>query len=167
MRDKFEPQPSRHEGRYGELSESIAAEAEMLLDILSDQTAEDDETLSQLLETEVHLLCLRPSREVSPDEVFSLTNKLTLFHTALPFSEAERIWLRHIDNQPGSEAVANLEAEIVDQGQRAKISGLALISRWSEWRRQTGAFEHQGTLDLALGSLREVIGIISPRSQQE
>ena len=72
-----------------------------------------------------------------------------MFHTTLPFDEAERIWFLKAyrgDLEPVSAssnvltAIGNQEARIVTVGIRQLVSGRELVRRWLAWRRETGEY---------------------------
>jgi hypothetical protein len=90
-------------------------------------------------------------------------------HAALPYDEAERVWLCEAfyseGNTPDPEmaalpAVRGREVELVWSGLRHVVYGRDLLRRWWAWRRQTDEFRGQGTLPMArdaLGNLYETL----------
>lgn len=88
-----------------------------------------------------------------------LAVQMTIFHTALPFGESERRCLSDIPFEgplDNTEESLAYEHQIVSQGIHKIIAGHELIDRWVEWRRQTGRYSGQGTLDLARTMLARI-----------
>jgi hypothetical protein len=98
-----------------------------------------------------------------------LGRQWTTLHTALPFSEGERVWFLNIwySNRAFEhempDVMSQQEGEIVSRGLHKRVSGRNLMHRWHEWRREAGAYADQGTLDLARDALAELAGLLAPR----
>ncbi|HSZ05437.1 MAG TPA: hypothetical protein VK778_09585 [Solirubrobacteraceae bacterium] len=91
------------------------------------------------------------------------------FQAALPLSEPEFEWFMSIPNLKSTDTIAELEqkigyqvATIVAGGIHRVVSGRELLGRWVSWRRETGEFADQGTLDIARDSLAELVEIVVP-----
>jgi hypothetical protein len=93
---------------------------------------------------------------------------LSSFHTALPFSEAERSWLVRLFRQldaPTVEAfpiaVETQEAQIMSAGVKRVVTGRDLMRRWVAWRRERDEFEGQASLDKVREALQRVQELMS------
>lgn len=94
------------------------------------------------------------------------------FRTALPFTEAERAWLLDgngfpttrftVWDGPWQEIARQSEAEVMSAGIRRVIHGRDLLQRWWSWRRETGEYEEQGSLEQAREALGGLIALVSP-----
>jgi hypothetical protein len=98
------------------------------------------------------------------------------FRMALPWTEAERRWLLDGYDFPNSaldtydmrgddgwrEFANQSEAEVMSAGIRRIIRGRDLLQHWWSWRRETGEYEGQGSLEQARESLGGVIALLSP-----
>ncbi len=91
------------------------------------------------------------------------------FQAALPLSEPEFQWFMSIPNLYSTDTAAELEQKIgyqvgtiVSAGIHKVVSGRELLGRWVSWRRETGDFAGQGTLDVARDSLAELVEIVVP-----
>ena len=91
------------------------------------------------------------------------------FQAALPLGEPEFTWFLSIPNLKSTDTIAELEqkigyqvATIVSCGIHKVVSGRELLGRWVSWRRETGDFAGQGTLDVARDSLAELVEIVVP-----
>jgi hypothetical protein len=95
------------------------------------------------------------------------------FYTALPFSEAERIWFlkTYRQGEPFSSPedlprfMGHYEQRIVSAGIRQLISGRELTRRWLAWHRETDEYAGQDTLDVAtaaLGGLARLFAVARP-----
>jgi hypothetical protein len=91
------------------------------------------------------------------------------FHTALPFSEAERVWLLRAYQQEPIQSLGDVpkmlghrEEKIVSAGVRRVVSGRDLMGRWRAWRSESGEFREVDTLHVAREALRCMIQIVAP-----
>jgi hypothetical protein len=102
------------------------------------------------------------------------------FHAALPFTETERQWL--VDHMIGASvevpvampedasaeqlatAISLQEATIVSAGLHKVVNGGVLLQRWLDWRRETGDYRGQGTLDIARHALHDLMLITDPNA---
>lgn len=83
------------------------------------------------------------------------------YHTALPFTEGERLWLRGIYRQhrEGNEigthvaAIKRQRGEIRSAGLRDVVHGGELLYRWWQWRRDADDFEGHGATTAARDAL--------------
>ncbi len=101
-------------------------------------------------------------------EFYDLWHK---FHTAFPYNEAERGWLRETFNDVATDdpepedlprQIGHREERILMSGLRQVVSGRDLMRRWIAWRRETDEFKDQGTLDVARGALRGLVELLTP-----
>jgi len=101
------------------------------------------------------------------DEFFGLCHT---FHTALPFSEAERVWflktyqrveppMKSQDHLP--RIMGHYEERIVIAGLRQVVSGRELTRRWLAWRGETDEYAGQDTLDVARSALGGLAGLFT------
>jgi hypothetical protein len=140
--------------------------------------AGDRDSLGHMLFFEHEALRAVESPFLNPEHRPDLRDLLATYHGALPYAEAERRWLhrthdevfeqRHKDfregrstTKPGQpiDAVAEVrkaEGEIVSAGKIEQVNGRELLRRWRTWRRASGEFEGQGTLDIAYSSLHKI-----------
>jgi len=141
-----------------------------MLDLLSQdidpvwQYDDDAEALSSLLEIDAHRPHIRVTGEVSHEEMEEFDQHWKALDAALPITGPERSWLamRYVAGlDPSYDSVAKdlggQEAEIVSGGIRRVVRGGDLLKRWIAWRRQTGDYANQGTLDLAREALRGIV----------
>jgi hypothetical protein len=91
------------------------------------------------------------------------------FHTALPYNEAERAWVREAFRDPMVTTPEDMprqigyrEERILMSGLRQVVSGRDLMRRWIAWRRETDEFKDQGTLDVARGALQGLVELLTP-----
>jgi hypothetical protein len=112
----------------------------------------------------VELTIPHAQAELKVDETIALDKVLNALHAALPYSEAERIWLHRAGNDPDGTPnwdrlprVRRQEAVIVSSGVRQVVYGRELLRRWWSWRREADEFSGQGTLDPAREALRELV----------
>lgn len=155
------------------LGESLA-QAPEVLDSSEVMPSADAEALEHWLVLE-HLV---PMMAV-PEELDGVVRKqghdvLSVLHTAMPYSEAERGWLLRLYRQPNRPEIfvrepealptwlATQEARIMSAGAKRVVSGRDLMRRWTAWRRQSGEFEGQGSLDEARAALRGVQWFMKP-----
>jgi hypothetical protein len=97
------------------------------------------------------------------------------FHTALPFTEPERGWLRRIyGERPAGRMediprnISHREETIVSAGVHKVVNGHDLMERWLRWRRKSGEFSDEDTLDLACEALSRIVQLVAPgRSLEE
>lgn len=90
------------------------------------------------------------------------------FHTALPYSEAEREWLlQHTRDVIGRgnefELIDELEGQIVSAGLRQTVRGRDLMQRWIAWHRETDEYAGQHTIGVARSALAGLIGLLEPK----
>jgi hypothetical protein len=93
---------------------------------------------------------------------------------AIPVSEAERKWLfdgsddrqlgqyRGLSDPHSLEIARDSEASLVSAGVIRVVHGRDLLQRWWSWRRETGEYADQGSLDQARSALKGVIGLLAP-----
>lgn len=92
------------------------------------------------------------------------------FHTALPFSEAERGWLLRVHmEEPRAASLADIpkilsqrEERVVSEGLHRTISGRDLMRRWLSWRRESNEFSGTISKHVAREALRGMIEMIAP-----
>jgi hypothetical protein len=102
-----------------------------------------------------------------------LGSLLRAYHTALPFSEAERAWLVDLtanDDEGNSHFahetptyISQQEDRIVASGVHQVVSGRDLMRRWIDWRREAEEYKDQGTLDMAREALSGLVVLLGPR----
>lgn len=101
----------------------------------------------------------------SPQAV-RLEDMLTRYHVALPFDEAERVWLFETAGGVAVPETLNpvrcSEATLISSGLHRIVYGRDLLRRWWAWRRDTEEFRGQGTVDIARETLRELVETVSP-----
>lgn len=85
------------------------------------------------------------------------------FHTALPYSEAERVWFLKAYADRGEqsridipEVMGRYEERIVDAGVRQLVWGRELAGRWLSWHLQIGEYADEGTLDIAKANVGRI-----------
>ena len=83
------------------------------------------------------------------------------YHTALPFTEAERGWLHTVYRQASPHRADQLHhmlehhtGSVMAAGIRRPVSGHDLMSRWLAWRRQTDEYQGQDSLDQTREALK-------------
>lgn len=98
---------------------------------------------------------------------------LHTFHTALPFSEAERGWLLgvyHQDVKPRQnpqgedilpELLSRHEERIITAGIRQVVTGRELTRRWVAWSRGAEEYVGQHTLDIACTALGQLVRLFA------
>jgi hypothetical protein len=118
-------------------------------------------------------LLLAEHESVIGDGQSRLDQLWTTFHTALPFSEAERVWIMRtcsehseIHSQEVLDVIGRQEGEIVASGLRQRVSGRDLMHRWLSWRRETDEYADQGTLDIAREALLGLATLLNPRQHK-
>jgi hypothetical protein len=84
------------------------------------------------------------------------------YHTALPFSEAERgllttHWFGVFEDE--------FESEVISAGVHQSILGRELHSRWLNWRTESGVYEKQGVLAIARKALSEIVQLADPERE--
>src|ERR1700682_5309756 len=90
------------------------------------------------------------------------------FHTALPYTEAERGWLMTangctggtLEEMPGK--LYDQEECIVAAGLLRVVNGRDLTRRWISWRRETDEYTGQDMVDYTRELLRDVIQLGTP-----
>jgi hypothetical protein len=127
--------------------------------------SEDDSgTFESLGELETGIKFIEPHPDVDGSDVADLHRTFGRFHTALPFSEAERHWLldpihKTSDDQAKAynlEALVGVTDEVTSGGLKIVIQGRDLVRRLASWRRETGEFAGQQTLDEARRALGDI-----------
>jgi hypothetical protein len=109
-----------------------------------------------------------PDPVVSGNDIYRLFQEFGRLHAALPFSEAERVWLLRKSSDEWPDGLIGEAAEIMSNGVRQVVRGRELVRRWWAWRRETDEFVGQGSLDearQALGVLAETLVIESKRPE--
>jgi hypothetical protein len=164
---------------YGELGTSLASDAHALLDYLSrpfDESANqgdgwydfDADGLSTLVELERLVPHIRPDERVSIEDLETFHLALTAMRSALPLTHAERHWLvkEHLGVDAYyvhiQEEIGTRTEEVVSEGQRKQLDGADLLRRWLAWRRESGEYSGQGTLELAREALRGMVELLAP-----
>jgi hypothetical protein len=128
----------------------------------------DDLGLEELSELELLRTRLRPEHFAAIGEPQDQLDDIwTVFHTALPFSEGERVWVvekvRGVDRVDETlDYVVVQEGEIVASGLRTRVSGRELMRRWIAWRHETDEYAGQGTLDVAREALAGLVVHLNP-----
>lgn len=130
------------------------------------------------LESDIELLPVPTEAmdELGTQQLEDFLDLCHTFHTALPFSEAERVWFlkvyRHREELRSPEDIPRVmgyrEERIVSAGLRQVVNGRELSRRWLAWRRQTDEYAEQGTLDMAtaaLGRLATLFAVPEPFSK--
>jgi|ERR1700733_290841 len=118
---------------------------------------------------EVHF----PSRAIVPPETTSTEDRLkcsrllTSLWSALPFAEAERLWLLEGSKptEPGMGSYAEIrasEATLVSDGITRVIHGRDLMHRWWLWRRELDAYSDGAGLHQARESLAGITKLLTP-----
>lgn len=120
---------------------------------------------------------LPPRRRAQTIRAFG--DQLVVYHSVLPFSEAERHWLGGVFASAGSDLtqkyaedegsyVAGMEllnesiTELVVAGVRQTVTGGDLRQRWLDWQHQAGKYEGQNTRGLARTALSGIAGVLNP-----
>jgi hypothetical protein len=170
---------------YHKIDKTVGRLAYKLLDALSQDitalesdshgwTEADAESLSLAQETDWLSRLLVPPDTVSPDARVDFMKELVSFRTALPLAEAERDWLLdgyrpgktgeslNIASPEWRETTRKSENQLVSAGISRVVYGRDLLQRWWSWRRETGEYAGQGSLDQARYALEGVIGLIAP-----
>jgi hypothetical protein len=99
---------------------------------------------------------------------------LDMFHTALPFSEAERHWLiytryheiRGLYNKTPVGIIRQRGTTDYDAGRSREVRGRDLLDAWWAWRRDIFEFQEQGGIDYALAGLRGIAKILVPHTPE-
>lgn len=96
--------------------------------------------------------------ELSVDDGCRLADQLESLHCALPYSEAERRWLRVNYAEPPTESgrwesIRRQEIAVVSNGLVQVMHGREMLRKWWAWRRETDEFAGQGSLDEACAAL--------------
>lgn len=120
-----------------------------------------------LLELETGVKFIDPPPDVDGGQIGDLHRTVARFHTALPLSEAERLWL--FDPTDGMdekrqrtwdihkpESLLGVVEEVISGGIRQVIQGREVVRRLAAWRREADEFADQGTLDEACDALGEI-----------
>jgi hypothetical protein len=111
---------------------------------------------------------------VPEDERDQYLDYAVRLQAALPLSRGEQHWLAHVASSYGqAEAgrpdisgrepdikLVDLQPVIFDAGIRRTLDGKELVRRWSQWRREIGSFEHQGSLAEARLAVESIARLI-------
>lgn len=105
--------------------------------------------------------------ELSVEDGYGLADQLERLHCALPYSEAERRWLRvdKAELPAGSgrwESMRRQEIAVLSNGLVHVMHGREVLRKWWAWRRETDEFVGQGSIDEAcavLGTLANMFAI--------
>jgi len=176
---EIDPTSNKWNHPYGDTGFNAGVEAWDLLDFLSrhiDPEAcdshgwhdDDADALATLIEFDALVPHIRATSGVSVEEMAEFDQGLAAFGAALPFTEPERNWLVKsvgsvdADYESLSIQVGEREDEIITAGVRRVVKGHNLLDQWLAWRRQTGAYAGQGTLDLARETLRSIVELLAP-----
>lgn len=138
--------------------------------------ANDYRVLNATFHLEGYIAARGLPSEAPPDVRLELNRCLGLWHSALPFSEAERGLILDADRSPEREAiepgpekvrgtariVRKTELELIDSGVRKMVKGRELMRRWWLWRREMGDYADQGGLTQAKDALRDFVGLLIP-----
>ncbi|HET7590960.1 MAG TPA: hypothetical protein VFK14_12360 [Solirubrobacterales bacterium] len=126
----------------------------------------DGIALGSMVELETGIRFIDPHEDVDGGEIADLHRAFGRLYTALPLSEAERLWLFDpIKKRPWREGqpsiiepttLIGVTDEIVSAGLRQVIQGREVVRRLSDWRRETAEFAGQGTLDEARQALGDI-----------
>jgi hypothetical protein len=128
----------------------------------------DEEALMEYLLLEELVPRMRPTDEVSHEEMDAFMVKMYALRAAMPLTEPERHWVRQLWNAFDSaetnfdEALERQEAEVVVAGLRQVVKGDEILRRWTAWRKETDEFAGQGTLDMAREATRGILALIWP-----
>jgi hypothetical protein len=101
---------------------------------------------------------------------------LSLYHEALPFSEAERRWMSGIcaavdtelgrrmsdRTEPSIDALRSSEATIVSGGLFKVVNGDELYQHWRSWCSSSGEFEGSGGVGIAYRGLQRITSLLKP-----
>jgi hypothetical protein len=109
--------------------------------------------------------------DTTDDDGLHLSDHFNGFHTALPFSEAERHWLiftmfidaRGVSEERPADQVRLRGTTDYDAGRSREIRGRDLLDAWWAWRRDIFEFQEQGGIDYAREALRCIGQILVPR----
>jgi hypothetical protein len=158
-------------GRFGPIGEDVAWAAGELLGALEGEVpphqADDDMVLDRHdrnnlnmwteIVTDLPMIDVPAARHA---EKTALHSWVTIFHTSMPFTEAERDWLTNVamkDTDVAKEVptvIAHKTDEIMSAGVLQPVNGRELMRRWAAWRRGTDEFVGQGSLEMACVALR-------------
>jgi hypothetical protein len=132
---------------------------------------EDGVSIRQLMDIERNLWLMT---ELQDAPVNHLRKYVEDFHTALPFTEAERGMLFRTAGGSEDDYIPREDDEIlswlevkeelvVSAGLRHVVRGRDLTRCWLSWRRETDEYKDQGTLDVAREALRAIIHLVTPK----
>jgi hypothetical protein len=105
-----------------------------------------------------------PDPAVSGGDIYDLFQEFSRLHAALPFSEAERVWLLKKSSDEWPDGIIGEAGEIMSSGVRRVVQGREMVRRWWAWRREADEFVGQGSLDearQALGAIADTLVIES------
>src|SRR4029077_12346894 len=102
-----------------------------------------------------------------------ISDTVTAYCDALPFTDAERRWLIGVIHEIDEEydwaqlmtAVMQKRGEVILAGKRQLVDGHELVSRWWDWTRRAGEFAEQGTYSEVLRGALAHISDLSPETR--
>lgn len=109
-----------------------------------------------------------PSHGIQVRLVEQVSGHLSGFRGALPFSEAERVWMLStvdcLENDPrkAQREFSDKQDELVIRGVRRVVHGRDLAHRWWSWRRRADEFTDQDSLDVAVEALGNISCLLVP-----
>jgi hypothetical protein len=178
------PEDHDTDGGWEKIDKNVASLAFRLLDMLSQDLAPLEVDAHGWTEADRQAFGLAQemdylARMVVPPETASVEHRVDYmatiagFRTALPFAEAERRWLFDEDcdipvelsashDEAWFESARRQEEELVSAGVVRVVRGRDLLQRWWSWRRETGEYAGQGSLNQARSALKGVIGLMAP-----
>jgi hypothetical protein len=92
---------------------------------------------------------------LSPSAYGALLGEISVYHSSLPVTDAERTWLYEtftdVSHEHGTassdanllEAISRQRVSLVTLGREQIVMGEELISRWSEWRNRCSSGERE------------------------
>lgn len=134
--------------QFGPVGEEISYDAAELASLLSgerDIRGQAGEAMERWLNFETGLYLIEVFPDTMAPERVALHRAAMDFHTALPFTEAERDWIERLHSDgtlPGFaptdhdglvKALATQEGEITSAGRRHRVIGADLAGRWQDW----------------------------------
>jgi hypothetical protein len=178
------PDAGPMEGKeYDEYDQTLGGITWELLNVLSEDVADykvdghdwttlDDEGLVRAHDVDWLGRLLVPPATTPGENRIKYVELMASWHTALPFSEAERHWLWSENGAGagtpglGSEewmvTVRQSEARIVSAGISRIVRGRDLLQRWWAWRREIGEYAGQGSLDQAREAVVGLTALLKP-----
>lgn len=162
---------------YAGYDKLVGKAAYQLLDLLSQDTTgvEGDEhgmttsdysALHGAFEVDWLGRLLVPPATTLLDNRIAYIERMASLRTAMPFSEAERGWF--FDEHGGGDSInwfevaRNSEVQLVSAGLSRIAHGRDLLQRWWSWRRETGEYTGQGSLNQARRALAGITELLAP-----